>query len=78
MYELTNNKDTVKIKKYESYIESFKEFLSEGDADKFDTVISTISEIALPSIITLLQNGLKKRSNSTKKSILTQGFSDQG
>lgn len=77
MYELTNNKDTVKIKKYESYIESFKEFLSEGDADKFDTVISTISEIALPSIITLLQNGLKKRSNSTKKSILTQGFSDQ-
>lgn len=53
MYELMNNKDIVKIKKYESYIESFKEFLSEGDVDKFDIVILIIFEIVFFLIIIL-------------------------
>jgi len=40
-------------------------------------VIATISEIALPSIITLLQNGLKKKSINNKQTILNEGFAEE-
>jgi superfamily I DNA and/or RNA helicase len=41
----------------------------------YDQTISMISEIALPSIITLLQEGIKNRSENSKSTILNSGFS---
>lgn len=77
MYELTNNRESNKTIGYDNYINSIKHYLSEEDSKKYDDIIATISEIALPSIITLIQNGLKKKSNNPKRTILNEGFSDE-
>jgi DNA polymerase III delta prime subunit len=75
IYELTNN-DTSKRDHYESYIESIKQYLDDDMKAEYDLTISTLEEIALPSIIMLLQNGIKKRSTSTKRTILNSGLSE--
>ena len=75
IYELEHS-DTSVIEKYEEYIESIKQYLEEKMIDDYDRTISMISEIALPSIITLLQDGIKKRSYNTKNTILNSGFSE--
>lgn len=75
IYELEHS-DTSVIEKYEEYIENVKQYLEEKMIDDYDRTISMISEIALPSIITLLQDGIKKRSYNTKNTILNSGFSD--
>lgn len=77
MYELINNRESKKTVGYETYINSIKNYLSEADSIKYDDIIATISEIALPSIITLIQNGLKNKSNNLKRTILNEGFSDE-
>src|SRR5690606_6231097 len=77
MYELINNRESSKTIGYDNYINSIKNYLSEEDSKKYDDIIATISEIALPSIITLIQNGLKKKSNNPKRTILNEGFSDE-
>jgi DNA polymerase III delta prime subunit len=77
MYELINNRESRKTVGYEEYINSIKNYLSDDDSKKYDDIIATISEIALPSIITLIQNGLKKKSNNLKRTILNEGFSDE-
>lgn len=77
MYELINNRESNKTVGYDNYINSIKNYLSEDDSKKYDDIIATISEIALPSIITLIQNGLKKKSNNPKRTILNEGFSDE-
>jgi len=77
MYELINNRESNKTVGYDNYINSIKNYLSDDDSKKYDDIIATISEIALPSIITLIQNGLKKKSNNPKRTILNEGFSDE-
>jgi len=75
IYELEHS-DTSVIEKYEEYIENVKQYLGESMIDDYDRTIAMISEIALPSIITLLQDGIKKRSYNKKNTILNSGFSE--
>ncbi|MDY0139917.1 MAG: AAA domain-containing protein [Candidatus Izemoplasmatales bacterium] len=75
IYELAHS-DTVVTEKYETYIEDVKKHLDEKMLQEYDKTIAMISEIALPSIITLLQQGIKKRSFNTKDTILNSGFSE--
>ena len=77
MYELINNTEGRKTKGYEDYINSINLYLNEENKKRYDDVIATISEIALPSIITLLQNGLKKKSINNKQTILNEGFAEE-
>lgn len=76
IYELAHS-DTNVTKKYEEYIEGVKQYLSKDAIADYDKTIAMISEIALPSIITLLQQGIKKRSRNSKETILNSGFSDK-
>lgn len=75
IYELAHS-DTAVIKKYENYIEDVKKYLDDKMKQEYDKTIAMISEIALPSIITLLQQGIKKRSFNSKDTILNSGFSE--
>lgn len=75
IYELEHS-DTEVIDKYEQYIQEVKNYLSDAMVENYDRTIAMISEIALPSIITLLQQGIRKRSYNTKDTILNSGFSE--
>lgn len=75
IYELTNN-DKSKKEKYEKYINSIKEYLDDDMVKDYDDTIAMLEEIALPSIIMLLQNGIKKKSTNTRSTILNSGLSE--
>jgi superfamily I DNA and/or RNA helicase len=62
---------------YEEYINEVQNYLDDNMKKDYDKTISMISEIALPSIITLLQQGIKKRTVHKKTTILNSGFSDE-
>lgn len=76
MYELTNNDPKKKIG-YEKFINNIQNFLPRDMKKDYEETISMLEEIALPSIIMLLQNGIKKRSVNPKKTILNSGLSDE-
>lgn len=75
IYELTNN-DKSKKEGYEKFILSIKKYLDKDMIEDYDDTIAMLEEIALPSIIMLLQNGIKKKSNNKKSTILNSGLSE--
>lgn len=75
MYELSNNDPKKKVG-YEKYINSILEFLPNDAQLSYQNTIAMLEEIALPSIIMLLQNGIKKRSTNSRRTILNSGLSE--
>lgn len=74
MYELAHS-DNFATVNYEKYIEEVKKYISKDRINDYNKIISMISEIALPSIIASLQQGIKKQSFDVKNTILNSGFS---
>lgn len=74
IYELTNNHDMRGQEHYWQFIESIKKYIPENEHSVYENTLAMLEEIAIPSIITMLQNGIKKKSQATKKTILTDGF----
>lgn len=70
LYELNRNQSAAKG--YQRYIDDFKELLNESEAEDFTTTIDTIKNVAIPSIIKILQEGVD--SNSKYEDILHKGF----
>lgn len=73
LYELNNTNSTAALN-YMRFINDFKSILSENEQKAFDKTIETVSNIAIPSIIKILQEGVQK--NSKFDDILHKGFSD--
>jgi len=76
MYELTNNDPKKKIA-YEKYINNITKYLPLEMKKDYEETIAMLEEISLPSIIMLLQNGIKKRSTNPKKTILNSGLTEE-
>lgn len=73
LYEL-NNKNDGAAAGYKKFIDNFKLLLSDDEQKEFNDTIETISNIAIPSIIKILQEGVQQ--NSKYDDILHKGFSD--
>jgi len=73
LYEL-NNSTTGAAAYYNKFINDFKYILNDDEVEEFETTIDTISNIAIPSIIKILQEGVRR--NSPFDDILHKGFSD--
>ena len=72
LYEL--KADQGSSKKYKEFIKETRELLSDEDKAKFDATIDLLSNIAIPSIIMMLQEGIKKGSEFQNR--LTCGLTD--
>ena len=70
LYEL--DKDQSKAKGYQEYIDEIREILDESGQNDFDNTIDSLRNIAIPSIIMMLQEGINK--NSKYKSMITSGL----
>lgn len=73
LYEL-NNKTQGAALNYSRFINDFRKVLYDDEQQAFDETIETISNIAIPSIIKILQEGVQK--NSRFDDILHKGFCD--
>lgn len=73
LYEL--KEDQGSSKKYREYINETRALLDEEGQKKFDETIDLLSNIAIPSIIMMLQEGIKK--NSEFQNRLTAGLTDK-
>lgn len=74
LYEL-NNSTEGKAKSYKKYIDEFANLLTEDERNKFNETIETLSNIAIPSIIKILQEGVSQTSKYSD--ILHKGFSNK-
>ena len=74
LYEL-NNSTEGKAKSYRKFIDDFTNILTEDEKKKFNETIETLSNIAIPSIIKILQEGVSQISKYSD--ILHKGFSDK-
>ena len=74
LYELNNSYEG-KAKSYRKYINEFIELLSEEEQKKFNETIETLSNIAIPSIIKILQEGVSQTSKHSD--ILHKGFTEK-
>lgn len=72
LYELNKNQGSAK--NYQKYFDELKELLTEEEIKQFDTTIKTLKDIAIPSIIMMLQIGIDKTGEYT--SIIEAGFTD--
>lgn len=72
LYEL--NKDQGSAKNYQKYFDDLKQLLSEEEIKDFDTTIKTLRDIAIPSIIMMLQVGIDQTGQYT--SIIEAGFTE--
>lgn len=72
LYELSDQQNATT--NYLEYLDSVKHVLNDDDKKSFEETINTLSNIAIPSIIRMLQEGINK--NSQYQSILTAGFSE--
>lgn len=73
LYEL--KADQGSSKKYSQFIKETKDLLAEEDKVKFDETIDLLSNIAIPSIIMMLQEGIKKSSEFQNR--LTAGLTEE-
>ena len=73
LYELSNTQ--TKSKKYQEYIAEVSALLTDSDKKEFDKTIDTLRNIAIPSIIMILQEGINK--NSPYQSMITSGLSKE-
>ena len=73
LYEL--KADQGSSKKYRDFIKETRQLLSEEDKQKFDSTVDLLSNIAIPSIIMMLQEGIKKDSEFRNR--LTCGLTDE-
>lgn len=72
LYELNNNQSSAR--NYLKYFEELKELLTEDEIKQFDVTIKTLKDIAIPSIIMMLQIGIDQTGEYT--SIIEAGFTD--
>lgn len=72
LYEL--KQDQGSSKKYRQFIDETRDLLSDVDRKKFDETVDILSNIAIPSIIMMLQEGIKK--NSEYQNRLTAGLTE--
>ena len=73
LYELDKKQHS--SEKYQKYIEDVRSLLKETDVQAFDSTIDTLRNIAIPSIIMMLQEGINK--NDEHQSILTAGLEER-
>lgn len=73
LYELSNDQNSAV--KYNQYLYDVKKLLKEDDLEAFNSTINTLRNIAIPSIIMMLQEGINK--NSDYQSILTVGLTEE-
>ena len=73
LYEL--KADQGSSKKYKKFINETRALLSNEDKEKFDATIDLLSNIAIPSIIMMLQEGIKKGSEFQNR--LTCGLTEE-
>ncbi len=73
LYELSNTQS--KSKKYQEYIDDVRSLLTESEKKEFDETINTLRNIAIPSIIMMLQEGINK--NAEYQSMITSGLSKE-
>lgn len=73
MYELNNAQAT--SQKYNKYIEDIKSLLKSESLDEFNKTIDTLKNIAIPSIIMMLQEGISK--DTQFQTILNSGLSNE-
>lgn len=72
LYELSSEQSA--SKKYSTYIDDVRNVLDENEKVEFDRTIDTLRNIAIPSIIMMLQEGINKLNE--RASILSSGFSE--
>ena len=70
LYELNNSQS--KSKKYQEYIDEVRSLLMDSDKEEFDKTIDTLRNIAIPSIIMMLQEGINK--NSPIQTMINSGL----
>ena len=75
LYELKSDKGSSSAIKYKNFIDDTRTLLSNDDQQKFDETIDLLGNIAIPSIIMMLQEGIKKSSEFQTR--LTAGFTEE-
>lgn len=73
LYELKSDQGS--SVKYKKFIDETRALLSEEDKKKFDETVDLLSNIAIPSIIMMLQEGIKKGSEFQNR--LTAGLTEE-
>ena len=73
LYELKSDQGS--SIKYKKFIDETRALLSDEDKKKFDETVDLLSNIAIPSIIMMLQEGIKKGSEFQNR--LTAGLTDE-
>ena len=73
LYELKSDQGS--SIKYKKFIDETRALLSDEDKKKFDDTVDLLSNIAIPSIIMMLQEGIKKGSEFQNR--LTAGLTDE-
>lgn len=73
LYELKSDQGS--SIKYKKFIDETRALLSDEDKKKFDETVNLLSNIAIPSIIMMLQEGIKKGSEFQNR--LTAGLTDE-
>ena len=73
LYELDKSQE--KSQKYHKYIDDVKGLIKKEDLGVFNQTIDTLSNIAIPSIIMMLQEGIDK--NNQYQTILSSGLSEE-